>query len=339
MSVKINWADIVPKAEEAAKGYRKTVGTAINLRGLFYALVSTDDLPNTKNSYKGLSKALSKARKAGSFAWGLLQDTTRPTFNQEKYPISVEDLKRYGDNYAKSALREIDSQINKIQNPNFRYSAFKWEGQPKRVMIAVEKEGAAKAIANLTSKWKVEVNATRGYSSTTNMKEMAERLQDLQAIDGVESLELILVTDFDPSGEDITRFMAETLWVDYGVDVNVTKVLVTKPQIAENNLPNMPEDAEERAKMQRDPRWDGWTHGFFRVELDSMLAIVPDEFSRILNEAIEIHFDYDIEAEVKDKVAEIREAAEAQMEELAERLGDIPALVSELVQEFEDEED
>lgn len=333
--VKIKWNDIIPLAIKAARSYKKEVGTASNLRGLFYALVSTGVLPNTRGAYKGLSKCLSKARKRGLFPWNLLQDSTRPTFNREKSPITLESLERWGDEYATDALEEIRDQVLKIQNPDFSYSAFKWEGQKKRVVICCEKEGGAKAIASLTRKWKVEVNATRGYSSTTNVRELALRLHALSEIESVEELEVILVTDYDPSGEDIVRFMRETLRYDFGIEANVHKVLVTRAQIDEHELPSTPEDADERAKMMRDPRFKNWDDGFFRVELDAMLAIVPDSFRSVLNEAVAVHFDENVEAQVKERTEEIREEAEEKMKGLEARLGDLPQLVQNLLDEFE----
>ena len=332
--MKIDWSSVVPKAIEQARNYRKRVGTPANLRGLFYALVSIDVLPNTRSAYKKLSEKLSAARKEGVFPWRLLQDTTRPTFNREAHPTTLAMLESRAAEAASDALGRIRDAFEDIEEPGFSFDPSRWEGQPKRVAICVEKEGAAKAIASLTRKWSVEVNAMRGYSSTTNLKRLADRLLNLEEDHEVE---VLLVTDYDPSGEDIARFVKESLWYDYGVEANVEKVLLTREQIDEYHLPGRPEDEKERAKMARDPRFKGWHEGFFRVELDALLAIEPEAFREIMNGAIERHFDDDVWEKVQEKARELQEQAEDRMEDLAGRLGDLMETVKGILDEVEDE--
>ena len=332
--MRIDWPAIIPVAIEQARRYLKRVGTPANLRGLFYALVSIGKLPNTRSAYKKLSQKLSEARKAGAFPWRLLQDTTRRSFNREAYPVTLKRLERRAAEAASDALSRIRDAFDDIEDPGFDFEPFKWEGQPKRVAICVEKEGAARAIASLTREWSVEVNAMRGYSSTTNLKRLADRLLVLEEDHAVE---VLLVTDYDPSGEDIARFVKESLWHDYGVEANVEKVLLTREQIDEYDLPGRPEDAAERAKMRRDPRFKGWHEGYFRVELDSMLAIEPEAFREIMVGAIERHFDDDVREKVQEKARDLQDEAEDRMADLAGRLADLMETVKGILDGVEEE--
>jgi hypothetical protein len=59
-------------------------------------------------------------------------------------------------------------------------------------------------------------------------------------------------------------------------------------------LPHRPEDSEEIAKLQRDPRFKKYEHGFFRVEIDSLLALHWDRFLEILQEKLEAYWDSEI---------------------------------------------
>jgi len=86
-------------------------------------------------------------------------------------------------------------------------------------------------------------------------------------------------------------------------------IAVTKDQIERYNLPSKPEDVKEIAKLMRDPRYKKWEHGLFRVELDALMAFVPDEFERMIKDSVAEYFDDDIYKETLEQEEEDKKTA------------------------------
>lgn len=339
-STKILWDAVIREAEVQAMKYRQRIGSAPTLRGLFYALVSVEALPNTKSAYKGLSAKLADARKDGLFSWNLLEDKTRDITGGETRGYTLAELERRAEAEATDLVWNIKNNIENIISPSlWGYKAKIWDQQPKRVIIALEKDALANAVQNLTQKWKPEIFVMKGYSSTTYMKELADRIQDYNN-QGLE-VKLLILTDYDPSGEDIARHTDQEINLEFGVSCNAEKILLNKDQILRYELPARPEDAEERRKMARDPRFASWEDGFYRVELDAMMAIIPDEFERILNEEIEQEYDHDVRGDVERITEEIKEQAMERLEKLKAVFGtdaeEILTKLDKLTEELEEE--
>lgn len=327
---KIEWSSIVEKAEAEALAFIRTVGTSPTLRGLFYALVSKSIIPNTKSAYKNLSRVLAVARKRGYFPWRLIKDETRETRDRER-GFKLEDIEPYFEDISKQYLRRVLDEIDRIIEAKPDFNMVKWEGQPNRVIIALEKQALADAVDALTKGWNVPICVMRGYSSATQMKNLADRVQDI--VDEDHQVHIVILTDFDPTGEDIARYVHDCLQDDFEVDCQVKKVAVNLEQIQAYNLPSTPEDAEEIKKMRRDPRFGNWKYGFFRVELDALLAIVPDEFRRILNQAMAEYFDEQIENEAQARYEEVREKASQQLQEISSEVQPARDQIAEIIRE------
>ena len=86
--------------------------------------------------------------------------------------------------------------------------------------------------------------------------------------------------------------------------------------------------------MRRDPRFANWSEGFFRVELDAMLAIVPDAFRACLNDSIAKHFDKELYEENRAEANEANGKAEGELRELYAQLEDVHQLVMERIDEL-----
>jgi hypothetical protein len=82
----------------------------------------------------------------------------------------------------------------------------------------------------------------------------------------------------------------------YGI-IEFERIAVTEEQIQEFNLPPTPEDTETLEKLGRDSRTNGFIDKYgklFAVELDALLAIVPNEFRKLVQESVDCYFDFDI---------------------------------------------
>jgi len=276
--VKLDWTYILERSIPIFNDFSRRKITP-TVRTIYYALVSKELIPNTRSAYQGLVKMLVKARKNGTVKWKWIADETRATRGSDHTRWEPE---RYAEAY-------IDYVFEKLQG----YKLPKWLNQTQYVECWIEKFALAATFDSWLGDMNVVLVPSRGYSSWTFLKEAADRIET--NAEGRETI-ILYFGDFDPSGRDIERFLGESLeW--FGVDATIHNIAVTEDQIVEYKLPHSPEDSEEIAKMMRDPRFKQWEHGLFRVELDALMAFVPDEFERIITESVEAYFDEDIYAE------------------------------------------
>ena len=284
---KLNWKDIMAKSIPI---FREFVDRGITptVRTIYYALVSKELIPNTRSAYQGTCKMLVKARKERLVLWEWIADETRATRGLDRPRWKPE-------RYAEAWIEHLFEQLQ-------GYTLPKWENQTYYVEVWIEKF----ALANTFDTWLDDMNVvlvpSRGYSSWTFLKQAADRIRE-----NAEGREVIILYfgDFDPSGRDIERFIGETLeW--FGAEATIENIAVTKEQIDRYSLPHAPEDADEIAKMRRDPRFKKWEHGLFRVELDALMAFVPDEFERIIKESVAEYFEEDTYEETLETQGEER---------------------------------
>ena len=300
--MRVRWTDVVRAALRVAGEFRDQYGHSLTLRGLFYRLVSIGAIPNTRSAYKRLSAVLAEARYRGEFPWGLIRDETRPWAMLEPAerppppPMTREELVGY-------VRARLEYYYDAGVNP--------WLDQPRRVIVVVEKLAMYDAVRHAVQGFPhgvYSLRATRGYDSATDVKRVADDVRMIAA--GGQTPVVLVLSDFDPSGEDIARDLRERLEMLAGAPFVYEKVAVTKEQVERYGLPARPEDAEEIGKMIRDPRFKRWPYGLYRVELDAFDALHPDEFRRIIVEAVAKHFDDDIyERVTRPRAEEARELA------------------------------
>jgi len=271
----INWKKALSATVPIIKSFIIR-GIVPTVRTVYYALVSKELIPNTRSAYQGLSKRLVKARKDGLVKWEWIADETRATRGRDNPLWEPEE-------YANAYVEHLFERLEDYKLP-------KWLDQPYYVEVWIEKFALAATFMNWVGDLNVVLVPSRGYSSWTFLKDAAARFmenaKDKKAV-------VLYFGDFDPSGKDIERFIAEALdW--FGVEVKIKPIAVSEEQIQLYNLPSTPEDVKERAKLRRDPRFKDWEHGMFRVELDALMAFVPDEFERIVKESVSEYFDEEI---------------------------------------------
>ena len=271
----INWKKALSATVPIIKSFIIR-GIVPTVRTVYYALVSKELIPNTRSAYQGLSKRLVKARKDGLVKWEWIADETRATRGRD-YPLWEPE------EYAEAYVNHLFKNLGDFNLP-------RWLNQPYYAEVWIEKFALAATFMNWVGDLNVVLVPSRGYSSWTFLKDAAARF--LTNADDKKAV-ILYFGDFDPSGKDIERFIAEALeW--FGVEVEIKAIAVSEEQIERYNLPSTPEDVKERAKLRRDPRFKDWEHGMFRVELDALMAFVPDEFERIVKESVSEYFDEEI---------------------------------------------
>lgn len=199
-----------------------------------------------------------------------------------------------------------------------RYHKPVWLNQPKKVIVACEKEADYPIIKSILHDLHVDTFYERGYTGWRPLFEAAEKIK----AEGKKPT-VIALGDFDPSGEDIVRFLKQAFH-DLGFkDIIVEKVVVTKEQVERFKLPHRPEDAKEIEKLQKDPRFKKWPYGLYRVETAALRDRAPDYFDSIIKEAVQKYFDQEIWEKVKT-------AQEKAREKISEFFDDQQDLIDEL---------
>lgn len=251
-------------------------GYVLSLRQLYYRLVARNLIVNTDNSYKRLSKILSRGRTMGLVDWDALEDRVR-------------GVRGFGtDLNPEPYMTEIHST----------YSEWIWENQDAYVLFLYEKDALSGVMERVCGKWRVPIFACRGYNSTTEAFELGRRLSFYREEMG-KSLHVFHIGDHDPSGQDMTRDNEYRIGVYMrDPDFRLTRIALNKDQIRQFNPPPQP----NKKKDSREPGYR-LEHGTQSWEVD---ALEPQQLASIIDAAVEPlcdkeKFDEAIEREQRNK--------------------------------------
>lgn len=139
-SKRLDWKNkIIPKVKEILQDRRSRGIPKATVRGIFYILVSLNLIPNLKGPYKGLSRALVKAREQK-----IIPDNW--TADESRHIIDIDDEYKSQEELVDDALKYFDDlpQDYKDQIP-------KWYKQPIYVEIWIEKNAVAKKVGHVAS--------------------------------------------------------------------------------------------------------------------------------------------------------------------------------------------
>lgn len=258
--------------EYAAQGFRLT------LRQLYYQFVARDLLPNEQRQYKRLGSIVSDGRLAGLIDWHAIEDRTRNLKSLSHWEDPAEIIDGAADSYA------VD----------------KWEDQPCRIEVWIEKEALAGVFQGVCEELDVPFFSCRGYTSQSEMWSAAQRLRIYQR-EGQDPV-VLHFGDHDPSGIDMTRDIRERLEL-FGAYVHVHRLALNRDQVDEHRPPPNP------AKVT-DSRFEAYllAHGAQSWELD---ALEPQVLTDIVRARVENLRD--------DRLWNLAVAREEQGTELLER--------------------
>src|SRR5690242_3709437 len=157
------------------QGYRLT------LRQLYYQFVTRNLITNTEASYQKLGTLISDARLAGLIDWSAIEDRTR----------NLRSITTFED------AQEL------MQNTSAWFTLDKWQDQPTRIEVWVEKEALLGVLQRVCNQYEVPYFACKGYVSQSEMYDASKRY--IEYIDNAQEVHLIHLGDHDPSGIDMTR--------------------------------------------------------------------------------------------------------------------------------------
>jgi hypothetical protein len=242
-------------------------------RAIHYALLNDPPLihaskphsryTNTPESYKALVELLTRLRIAGSIPWEAIHDPTRPitTWQVWREPTAFirGELKTFLCGYAR------DLQ----------------QSQPAHIEIVCEKNTVEPIIKQVAMEYRIPLTSGRGYCSLPPRHAMAQRFRR----SGKDKLLLLMLSDFDPEGEDIAHSFARSMRDDFLIEaIHPIKVALTADQVAEYSLPPIMEAKEKSSRYRKFVN----RHGRSVFELE---ALPPETLQRILREAIDTVLD------------------------------------------------
>jgi hypothetical protein len=284
---RIDWKnDVVPKVKERLQERINRGVPKASLRGIFYALVSLEVIPNTQNAYKLLSRALVKAREDVIIPDEWIVDETRTIVDIDDIYAPPEDL-----------IDDLLSDLTEDFPQRYKDEIPRWYKQPKYVEIWVEKKamrGVFAAIINAGGR-QVRIAPNGGWSSRSFSEENHKRLLKKRRREG-KDVYVLYYGDYDPSGLRMVQKLKEELT---GIGVHFEHVAITKEQIRQFHLEHLKNlDPAVRAKLGRDSNANYFrsiNNGeLFQIEVDALDALGPDDLKRLLLDNINEYFDEEI---------------------------------------------
>lgn len=236
-------------AEYAAQGF------ILTLRQLFYQFVARALLANRQSEYKRLGEIVGDARLAGLIDWDHLEDRTRW-------------LRRNGHWSDPAAM---------LRSAAESYAVDKWEHQPYRPIVLIEKDALVGVIQGVCQANDVAYFACRGYASLSEVWSLA--YHELNGyIETGQVPVLFHLGDHDPSGLDMTRDLRERIELFCGRTIELQRLALNIDQVAQYTPPPNPAKTD-------DSRYAGYAQEFGDEswELD---ALDPTLLAGLVGDAI-----------------------------------------------------
>jgi hypothetical protein len=170
---------------------------------------------NDRKSYKDLCDLLTRARLAAEIPFDAIADPTRTVckWRVDREPGAF--ISRELDNFLKGYWRDLQ------------------QSQPNRIEIIGEKNTVEGSIRDIAMEFCIPYTLGRGYCSLDPRYQMYRRFE----ASGKEKLIVLILSDFDPEGEDIAHSFAKSMRDDFGLPVVAKKVCLTHDQVRDRDLP------------------------------------------------------------------------------------------------------
>jgi hypothetical protein len=214
---------------------------------------------NDKASYRATVDILTRGRTEGRIPFDAIGDETRP--------VQVWDVHQSVRAFTRRELAGM-----------FRgYWRDLLQSQPNHIELIGEKNTIGPILRPIATEYTIPLTTGRGYCSLAPRHAMAQRFK----ASGKEKLVLLIVSDFDPEGEDIAHGFARSMRDDFHIDaIHPIKVALTAEQMKEQKLPT---DLEAKKTSSRYRKFVD-RHGVAVAELE---ALPPETLQQIVRSAIE----------------------------------------------------
>ena len=251
---------IIEKAQEALAEYRP-----MTVRQVYYRLVATQVVKNTRSQYQAVSKALVAARQEGIIPWAWIEDRLRR-------PRKVSMWRDVGD-FADTARQAYRRDV--------------WATQEHLVEVWLEKDALSGIFEDILRPYGVTLNVGRGYDGGSSIRNAAMRYRPWRG-----KASILYFGDFDPSGRDMVRSLADRVGF-FQTRPELTICAILREDIDDYDLPpdfTKATDTRSAAFVAE--------HGDIAVELDALPIEVLRERIR---DSVESRIDLDALAETQEQ--------------------------------------
>lgn len=217
--------------------------------------------------YKNLVDLVARARIAGLISMQDIIDETRPFKSWSAFRNSGDFINRHMQNFLNGYWRNLQ------------------QSQPDHIEILAEKNTIYSTVNQIAQEYCIPTTSLRGYGSIYPRYEMTQRYFR----SGKDRLIILIVSDFDPDGEEIAQSFARSLRDEFEIEnIHPIKVALTYDHIKRFNLvPNM---EAKKTSSQYQKFYDRYgTDDVFEVE-----ALRPAQLQTLLEEAIDSVMDLDL---------------------------------------------
>lgn len=280
----------------------------LSARQIHYALLNDPPLRhaskpdsvyrNDRASYKSLLDLLTRARLAGLVPMDQVADETRPVATWNVHG----DVQGYVSDELEIFLRTYRRDL--------------LASQPNHIELVAEKNTIAPVVMPVAQEYCVPTTVGRGYCSLPPRAAMADRYHR----SGKAAFILLVVSDFDPDGEEIAHSLARSLRDDFGVErMEPVKVALTAEQVERFGLHTDAEakkgSAHYRKFIQRYGR-----------DVYEMEALSPAQLQDLVRQSIQSVLDLDAFEREQDQerqdAASLGAVRQVVRSALLDRLGD-----------------
>lgn len=234
---------------------------------------------NDQRSYRKLVDILTRARLTGEIPWQAIADATRPVTTWQVHDGPAGFVSQQMGDLLKNYWRDL------------------LQSQPNHVEIVGEKNTVDSILRTVAMEYCAPLTTGRGYCSLPPRWQMAQRYRK----SGKTKLVLLLLSDFDPDGDEIAQSFARSMRDDFGIaDIHPVRVALTHEQVEEFQLPAVMKAKRSSVHYNKFTASNG--DDVFELE-----ALPAKELQRLLREALDDVLD--IEAFNAEQEAEHADAA------------------------------
>jgi len=257
----------------------------ISGRALYYRCVLSAALPfitkdkeGSRRSERLVASRCLEMRRKGDLRWDWIVDPSRADYT----------VARYND---PAGFAEVA--------PLYYRRDF-WQGQEKRPVVLVEKVAALSTMRAHCNASSVDIWATKGFGSATQLKDIAEAIHPHLA--DAQDIVFLVAADFDPSGCDWPRAAEVEVRAHLrrlgqtDGEVSFSRVLMTQQQAE-----SLGQQVALRAPSPKETRTKKWLERFgFEPEDETCVALdalAPSQVRRMLTDRFERLFNGDLVAQ------------------------------------------
>lgn len=318
------WYKIIERLAEAIPDYERVHGFKPSSRTMYYQLIDEKMLTGSESDHKIYVESTVKARLGWVDSEGELlfpkldvdcfadDDSRLVSDNYQDYapkeptePVEIEDPEEYIDTHIRYLKNSVICYDGVGKEGRHGIRGGRWYNQPEYVEVWEEKTDLLPGFKAMLSDKHIKIRANKGYPSLVFLYKCTEELKRLINSYSFEpeNIHIKYCEDLDPSSENIDWYIRKRL-KQLGIEgVDFQRIAVTPQQIEEYDLPLL--DIEKKPdKKAPNPNMREFVrrYGMAATHLNAFFTEKHfDAFKKILEDAVDDHWDPDIYQDMVDE--------------------------------------